>query len=176
MSIAKDTVDKCPQCAGLWFNREELGDIEELPNTELMNDFQDQLNDSSPIKSEAGVKDRLCPLCRKPMDSYQYDLSSGVWIQACPDGEGVWLDKGEVFKIHDHLVAGAKSFPKEKLEALYAQLKVMENQESRQKETEVMSVFERAHDEGSGGMIPVWHLMDGGRRLCYHFLSTLGAV
>lgn len=153
--IGADTVDECPQCHGLWFNRENLGEIEDLPDSDLMKDFQDQLDGLEPAKS-AAARPSPCPLCRKPMDRYQYDLSSGIWVQACPDGEGVWLERGEVIKIHRHLVEGARDWPQAKMEALYA----------RTAGTEIAR--EKAEDQSTLAGL------GGGRRLVYHLLGRLG--
>ena len=29
------------------------------------------------------------------MDNYQFAYESGIWIDACPHGHGMWLDAGE---------------------------------------------------------------------------------
>ena len=176
LNVGRDTLGECSQCHGLWFNREDLGEVEDLPESQLMKVFQDQLDASAPAKNETNTKDRQCPLCEKTMLSYQYDLSSGIWIQACQDGDGVWLDQGEVLKIHQHLLAEAKSFPEEKLQALNAQMKQMEIDENRKEENDVLSFFSEAHAGSSGAAVPVWHLLDGGRRLFYDFLMKTGVV
>ena len=46
MPAGKDLLYKCPACHGLWFQGEDLRDVEELPESELMNLFQDQLEDA----------------------------------------------------------------------------------------------------------------------------------
>ena len=30
------------------------------------------------------------------MENYQFGYQSGIWIDACPDQHGVWLDAGEL--------------------------------------------------------------------------------
>ena len=154
--IGADTVDKCHQCHGLWFNGENLGDAENLPESELLNDFQDQLDAIEPVKAAAPEKDALCPLCRKAMNRYQYDLSSGIWVHACPDNQGVWLDKGEVIKIHRHLVEAARDWPQAKLEELYKQ-----------------SASAEADREKKAGETTFAGL-DGVQRLVYHLMEKIG--
>jgi Zn-finger nucleic acid-binding protein len=170
-SIGQDELFKCPGCHGLWFDGAELRDIEELPETELMNDFQDQL-DSAAISPGGDAKDRPCPRCRKPMNKYQYDVSSGIWIYGCSDDEGVWLDKGEVIKIHQHLISAAKEFTPEKREALALQLKDIEQDENRKEETAALSIFGSHLD--SKLPVPAWHLMDGVSRLVAHAAFKAG--
>lgn len=171
-AIGKDSLYKCPSCHGFWFNGEELRDIEELPESQIMNDFQDQLDDASITDSKTAVANRLCPECGKPMDSYQYDISSGVWIHGCSAGHGVWLEKGEILKIHRHLQDAMKALPPQKMKAILDQLKQVEADEKRKEEEAVMSVF--SDHKGSAVPIPLWHLMDGVTRFLYHTLFKLG--
>ena len=39
-----------------------------------------------------------CPRCNKPMDTANYNYSSGVVIDKCRD-HGIWLDKNELEKV-----------------------------------------------------------------------------
>jgi Zn-finger nucleic acid-binding protein len=174
--VGSVVLQKCPKCSGLWFDGDELGQVEEFPETELTKDFQDQLDDAS-VTSAAGVKDaaakpqeELCPFCEKPMLRYQYDLSSGIWIHGCPDGDGVWLDKGEVLKVHQHLLDAAKDLPPEKMQALMAQLKQIQQDEQKKEDQAVASLF--GHHQGVGA--PVWHLMDGICLFAYHAINKVG--
>lgn len=170
-SIGGDSLYKCPECHGLWFNGEELREIEELPMSELMRDFQDKLDDLSPNVEKSATGDRLCPECKKPMDRYQYDVSSGVWVNGCSAGCGVWLEKGELFKIHHHLQNAMEALPPEKMKAIATQLKLIEENEKRSEEEAVMSVFANPKNTGA---LPLWHAMDGVCRFMYHTFFKLG--
>ncbi len=169
------TIEKCPKCSGLWFDGDELGQVEDFPDTELTSDFQDQLENSSvasasEAQSDVKPQEMLCPFCQKPMLRYQYDLSSGVWIHGCPDGDGIWLDKGEVLKVHQHLQNAAKDLPPEKMKALMSQLKQIQQDEQRKEDEAVTSLF--GHHQGAG--TPVWHLMDGICLFAYHAINKVG--
>lgn len=167
--IRQDTLYKCGQCHGLWFDRDELGRVEELPDSELMADFQDQLDGSGPLTQDSG-RGRTCPRCGQPLENHQYDISSGVWIDSCPNGEGVWLDYGEVIAVHQHLQDAAKEWPPERLEALKSQLSAIRRDEEQKMEAAVLSPFHHA----DRGPLPVWHVMDGVCRFLYHYLYKMG--
>jgi len=170
VTIAKDTLDQCPACLGLWFNGNELGDIDELPDSELMSEFQDQLDSGTITDTKTGKADPKCPQCQNPMKRYQYDVPSGVWVYGCAASDGVWVEKGEVLKVHAHLQKSMKALPKEQQKTLLDQLKQIEEDEDRKAEEAVLSVF--AGKKSS--KIPLPHLMDGVCRFMYHMLFKLG--
>ena len=44
-----------------------------------------------------------CPVCREPMRRYVYSTDSGVAVDSCITGHGIWLDDGELAKIYDYI-------------------------------------------------------------------------
>jgi len=44
-----------------------------------------------------------CPVCRQPMRRYIYSTDSGVAVDACATGHGIWLDDGELAQIYDYI-------------------------------------------------------------------------
>lgn len=44
-----------------------------------------------------------CPLCSRIMRRYIYSADSGVLIDSCLSGHGIWLDDGELARIYDYL-------------------------------------------------------------------------
>jgi len=102
------------------------------------------------------------------MNSYQYDVSSGIWIEGCPAGDGVWMDKGEVLKIHQHLQDAAKDLPPEKMQALITQLKQIEIDEQKKEDAALDELFEH-HNKN----FPLWHAMDGVMRFLYHAINHI---
>jgi len=171
-TISGDLLYKCSSCHGLWFNGEGLRDVEELPDSQLMIHFQDQLDGSSIMASKTAEADWLCPQCGKPMDSYQYDVSSGVWIHGCPVGDGVWLDKGGILKIHRYLHEAVRTFSPETLKQIQSELKQIEIQHNRKQEEAVLAVFGDHYAQNR--FVPIWHAMDGVSRFLYHILFKLG--
>jgi len=56
---------------------------------------------------ESSPQKRLCPGCGDKMDNLQYKYNSGIWVDFCTHGHGVWLDSGEVKLIKDYAGSGA---------------------------------------------------------------------
>lgn len=171
MTVRKDTLLKCPSCHGIWFEGGELSDAGELPYSELMQAFQDQLDAASAQPAPGAANELPCPRCQKPLDRHQYDVSSGIVVDSCLDGHGVWLDRGEVIAIHRYLEESAKDLPPEKLAELNAQLAKIRLDEDRKLEEAVLSPF---HHEGTGAMAPAWHAMDGVCRFLWHVMYKIG--
>ena len=40
-----------------------------------------------------------CPICQSAMASINYDYSSGIILDRCPQGHGLWLDGAELEKV-----------------------------------------------------------------------------
>jgi hypothetical protein len=38
---------------------------------------------------------RACPSCNQAMENFAFD-ESGIWLDACNQGHGIWLDQGEL--------------------------------------------------------------------------------
>lgn len=80
-------VDSCPECFGIWFDREELKEFIQRP--ELAQRLSE--GNSVAIVPEAG--ERLCPSCRIPLS----ETSLGeVSVDLCFRCRGIWLDQGEL--------------------------------------------------------------------------------
>ena len=77
-------VDSCPECFGLWFDREELKELSQ------------RLEENGSSRTEMAhprQSDRLCPACRKAL----VESSLGeVLVDFCPHCRGIWLDQGEL--------------------------------------------------------------------------------
>ncbi len=77
-------LDLCAGCEGVWFDADEL---------ELL------LGDGDPVAladAEVEEDDRGCPRCRKNMQKANIGPDTGVVIDVCPEGCGLWFDKGEL--------------------------------------------------------------------------------
>lgn len=48
-----------------------------------------------------------CPVCRQPMRRAIYSSDSGVTVDICGNGHGIWLDDGELARIFDYLHSNA---------------------------------------------------------------------
>ena len=85
-------VEYCPQCLGVWFDKDELNWAKN-DKDEKMNwlDF-DIWRDKAKFKFLRGIKH--CPLDRAGLVQVAYDKSN-VTIDFCKMCQGVWLDRGE---------------------------------------------------------------------------------
>ena len=90
-SYVDETVDICPNCHGVYFDRGELRDL-----LELVNDFVDVQLDEPEIENIPATERDFqpdCPGCGQTLEPHQV---SQVWIDRCPDCQGIWLDQGEL--------------------------------------------------------------------------------
>jgi Zn-finger nucleic acid-binding protein len=92
------TIDRCRSCAGVWLDD---GEIVSLLQAELAVSNSAGTTATAP-RGQAGVplaereSVELCPKCQTHLNAVNYDYGSGVIIDVCPRGHGLWLDKGEL--------------------------------------------------------------------------------
>ncbi len=94
-------VDYCPECLGIWFDRDELRLAKDDKDAQLeWLDF-DIWRDKS--KFDMRRIDKRCPVCRMAMVEVGYDHSK-VKIDFCKHCQGIWLDRGEFKQIIIYLI------------------------------------------------------------------------
>lgn len=87
-------LDYCPNCQGVWFDSSELDLWLKSAGREDEREFvADILNGPEAKISEAS---RKCPICREAMKKVGISEEPAVHIDACPRGNGLWFDGGEV--------------------------------------------------------------------------------
>ncbi|MFO8101543.1 MAG: zf-TFIIB domain-containing protein [Dehalococcoidia bacterium] len=87
-------LDYCPECAGVWFDSGELElllDTMQLQRSALA---LDTILTSPEVKTRE--KKRKCPICGHKMKKATVGHDPEVLIDACPRGDGLWFDAGEV--------------------------------------------------------------------------------
>ena len=94
-------LDYCVECAGVWFDTGELDLLLETMQLEQSTLSLDSVLTSPEAKSKE--KKRRCPICGKKMKKATVGHESEVLIDACPHGDGLWFDKGEVGQLITHL-------------------------------------------------------------------------
>jgi Zn-finger nucleic acid-binding protein len=93
-------LEKCPQCQGLWFGRDEMRQAEETEGLdENWLDF-DLWSEHDAYKAEKSS--RKCPVCGQNMATIIYG-STEVKVDYCIEEHGLWLDHGEFERIIDSL-------------------------------------------------------------------------
>lgn len=85
-------VEECPECKGLWFKADEMRKAKDATDPDLRWLDFDLWSDSDALSAE--WSSRKCPYCGHTMMRIAYD-HTGVIVDYCPDGHGIWLDKGE---------------------------------------------------------------------------------
>lgn len=80
-------VDTCVACGGVWLDG---GELEALVGAALP--------PKAKADSDLGPPDRDCPVCVDKLVKARYG-GTGVVVDKCPHGDGIWLDVGELEQI-----------------------------------------------------------------------------
>lgn len=85
---------RCGQCGGMWLDDELLSALLVAQDSSV----RQMLGEQRPGEHtyNRSQTSRTCPSCEEPMDNYQFNYSSGIWLDSCSQGHGVWLDSGEL--------------------------------------------------------------------------------
>jgi len=99
LEYEKQEVDLCPKCGGIWFDKGEL--LAALNNLTNRNPVSlqtfNEARRNKPVDSDQFQKFiRKCPVCSVDMDLRNYSYDSNIFIDACPQCDGIWTDKGEM--------------------------------------------------------------------------------
>ena len=105
------TLDACPRCGGLWFERGELGQLSARKPSAIRTQVPEQVDrvrppclgchapiDRDAEKCEAcGRRNALhCPMCDREMDRREH---AGLILDFCKHCHGVWFDNAELSAI-----------------------------------------------------------------------------
>jgi len=98
-------IDICPACGGVWLDKDELNEIIKRREVKFS---EEEKKSVEPEKSVEGTHAELvpeinCPICGGLMKRFTYAGTSGIIIDRCSKGDGVWLDKGELEKIQIYI-------------------------------------------------------------------------
>jgi len=102
-------LDYCEECSGVWF---DAGELELLLGG--MNVEGKGLSVNSILTSpdaQSPERKRKCPICGQRMKKATVGRASEVLIDACPRGDGLWFDKGEVDQLTAQLAAKPSGTP-----------------------------------------------------------------
>lgn len=94
--IGPVNVDECESCKGIWFEKGELHEAEEVVDENL--NWLDFEIWKHPENFKAKETDLKCPVCDINTVIIEYG-HTGVEINYCQSCHGIWLDKGEFPKI-----------------------------------------------------------------------------
>lgn len=89
-SYSNVEVDVCPECTGIWFDKEELENLDNKIEPKII-----EIKKLPPKNDQ--YKDLICPNCSNDsiMNKVVNDYDKDVIMDICPSCKGLWLDKGE---------------------------------------------------------------------------------
>lgn len=90
------TVDECPDCRGFWFGEKELEQAKDAADPDLRWLDFDLWSNREELRADWSL--RKCPQCGATMMQIAY-ADTGVTVDYCQEGHGVWLDAGEFEEI-----------------------------------------------------------------------------
>lgn len=92
-------VDECASCGGLWLDDGELEAIQRSSEHDYRGDLAslpDSVAASITLAEQDGLGPINCPKCGVEMENREYGYCSQIMIDSCPEGCGLWLDRGEI--------------------------------------------------------------------------------
>jgi len=98
-------VDYCPECLGVWFDKDELSLAKNKKDEQLNWLDIDLWRDKGRFKVSK-IHHKNCPNCRASLYEVNYD-DSKIKIDLCNTCKGVWLDRGEFKQIMIYLKSKA---------------------------------------------------------------------
>lgn len=96
-------VDVCPACAGIWFDDRELRALVQTDPLILLS-LEDRAVPDVYYSPDETI-DRRCPRCAIPLHPYRYLYESPVELDGCTQCHGIWVENGELHRIHEELHA-----------------------------------------------------------------------
>ncbi len=98
-----ETLDQCPKCQGVWC---DVGELRRVIQQRLVNFVPANAVGNAPKSYVKLEKDRHCILCHAKMQSSIFAYDSGIQLDTCPLGHGLWLDPEELQKIEAYMKLG----------------------------------------------------------------------
>jgi Zn-finger nucleic acid-binding protein len=97
----KVELDHCTNCQGVWFDAGELELFLESKKLEDPHLYPAYFTTAPEAKTSE--KRRKCPICGKKMRKVIIGEKPKVLIDACPRGDGLWFDGGEIDQLISQL-------------------------------------------------------------------------
>jgi Zn-finger nucleic acid-binding protein len=89
------SIDQCPMCKGIWFDKDELDQV-----LKLKMPFDDEEAEEHFRQDTVGdyfdLKKTNCPRCKTELSRVKSAQDSRVVVDYCMDCGGAWLDGGEI--------------------------------------------------------------------------------
>ena len=94
-------MDRCPQCGGIWLDNANLQPILSMHDIQ----FSPAIIEQTLKQAHAGIPNAevdallTCPECLQNMHALNYNYNSGIIINVCSNGHGLWFDKDELAEV-----------------------------------------------------------------------------
>lgn len=87
-------VDSCSTCRGMWL---DAGELEAIQEATEQNHSDVLIKGEDAHAPPVAPRDPIaCPVCGVTMEAREYAYCSGVVVDTCVEGCGLWLDEGEI--------------------------------------------------------------------------------
>ena len=90
-------LDLCGECAGIWFDAEELRRLLAADPLAIAALEEKVLPHVTQKHVRQGIL--LCPSCEGLLHVYHYEYNSPIEMESCADCGGFWVQEGELLKI-----------------------------------------------------------------------------
>jgi Zn-finger nucleic acid-binding protein len=92
------SISTCNDCSGIWLDPSQLNQIIARREQQFAPaEIQAVLKAAHPgISPSESAKTLACPICASTMHVDNYDYDSGIIVHVCPEGDGLWFDKGQL--------------------------------------------------------------------------------
>ncbi len=90
---ARIEIDVCPSCQGVWLDKGELEAIQSTVERDYARELDRGFSPDEVCHCDEPIR---CPRCSGEMEAREHGYCSGVMIDTCIEGCGVWVDTGEL--------------------------------------------------------------------------------
>lgn len=123
-------LDICGGCAGIWFDASELRML--ITRDSLALASLEERYAPSVEPTVHGDSKRRCPDCEELLQQYNYQYSSTILLDTCPDCAGFWVQEGELVAMQHWIDADRKpAAPDEKDKLAVAQFTFEHHQKTQ---------------------------------------------
>ncbi len=154
IKVNNTDIDLCDGCEGAWFDKDELQEVLKMGESSASQSSLAPSFDAEFKRVETpGMGGLKCPRCNNELFRYNYMLSSGVIIDGCENGCGIFMDDGEIRKVFKFALEQEKELDPE-TEKKMMDLLALVKREARMKEEKLIDSLVLMDNRGGIMSIP----------------------